>query len=398
LALLGDCFCFSLCFRSQDDDDEDEDQLEHPQQDAHVPSAPSSSVAVPTAEEVAPSTAAPQTPIPRALSPFDIAQEPETETSSSSSASTDTTIAFLDDSARQTRPMLMGEEGLQMGRASPLFITVDSPSSPWASEAGTSPAASIGTPTADENEDEEEEEDVEVEEEEKKEEEGEEDLHPPAEEEQQQVKKTISSRRRNRRQRYIKLLKEEGHYIKPDVERRRKKRRRSSSTSSGSSNGNDIQGHSRTISIDSSSISSTSSPTIIPEEEEEKAVEREVKLLARKKDIFGADPLDALMHGTLSIKGKVQKLVEKHICSYAGHGASSNYQHDGVLGEGAFAPVVVVGKRGGYGNQELALKMIKLVEKNASKAEQNKAVRRAVLEAEALYLLRGRRGRFKWWG
>ena len=279
-----------------------------------------------------------------------------------------------------------------MGRASPLFITVDSPSSPWASEAGASPAASIGTPTADENEDEEEEEDVEVEEEEKKEEEGEEDLHPPAEEKQQQVKKTISSRRRNRRQRYIKLLKEEGHYIKPDVERRRKKRRRSSSTSSGSSNGNDIQGHSRTISIDSSSISSTSSPTIIPEEEEEKAVEREVKLLAGKKDIFGAGPLDALMHGTLSIKGKVQKLVEKHICSYAGHEASSNYQHDGVLGEGTFAPVVVVGKRGGYGNQELALKMIKLVEKNASKAEQDKAVRRAVLEAEALYLLRGQKG------
>lgn len=127
-----------------------------------MPTAPvPSSLAVPLAEEATPFTALPQTPppslLPGALSPFvDTAQEAGTETSSSSSlSSTATTIAFLDDSARQTSPMLMGEEDLQLARS--LFITVDSPFSPSTSEAGTSPAASsIGTPTADESEEEEE--------------------------------------------------------------------------------------------------------------------------------------------------------------------------------------------------------------------------------------------------
>lgn len=39
----------------------------------------------------------------------------------------------------------------------------------------------------------------------------------------------------------------------------------------------------------------------------------------------------------------------------------------------------------------MALKMIKLVKENATKAEQDKAVVRAVLEAEALYLVRGQK-------
>ena len=123
-------------------------------------------------------------------------------------------------------------------------------------------------------------------------------------------------------------------------------------------------------------------------------MECEVKLLAGKQDVFGSGPLDEFMNEILSIKGKLEELVEKHVRSYAGQDASTNYQHDGILGEGAFAPVVVVGKAGVYGKKEMALKMIKLLEKSACKAKQDKAVKRAVLEVEALNLLRGQKGVF----